>query len=191
MEERTPTNETPDFETPANPDEAVIQEEKAASDANKPEPGDPQAELLKFQSEAAEWKDKYLRIYAEFENFRTRNAREKTALILTATEGLMKDLLPVADDFERSLKVMESASDVESIREGVELVYHKFSGILAQKGLKAMESIGKPFDADFHEAVSQVPAPDASQKGLVIDEVEKGYFLNEKTIRFARVIIGS
>lgn len=145
----------------------------------------------KFQAEAAEWKDKYLRLYAEFENFRTRSSREKMALISTATEGLMKELLPVMDDFERSLKAMDTAGDVDSLREGVQLVYHKFSGILQQKGLKAMEAIGQAFDADFHEAVTQIPAPSPEQKGLVIDEIEKGYSLHEKTIRFAKVIIGS
>jgi molecular chaperone GrpE len=145
----------------------------------------------KLRAESAEWKDKYLRLYAEFENFRSRSSKEKMALISTANEGLMKDLLPVMDDFERSLKAMDSAADVQSLREGVQLVFHKFSGILQQKGLKAMEAIGKPFDPDFHEAVTQIPAPDPEQKGQVIDEIEKGYSLNDKTIRFAKVIIGS
>lgn len=149
------------------------------------------SEEEKARAEAAEWKDKYLRIYAEFDNFRSRSSREKVALISTATEELMKDLLPVMDDFERSLKAMETAADVESLREGVQLVFHKFSGILRQKGLKPMESIGKEFDADFHEAVTQIPAPEPAQKGLVLDEIEKGYSLNDKTIRFAKVIIGS
>ncbi len=150
-----------------------------------------QSELDKLRAEAADWKDKYVRLYAEFENFRTRTSKEKVVLISTASEGLMKDLLPVLDDFERSLKAMETAADVQSLREGVELVFHKFSGILQQKGLKAMEAVGKPFDADFHEAITQFPAPDPSQKGLVIDEVEKGYSLHDKTIRFAKVIIGA
>jgi molecular chaperone GrpE len=145
----------------------------------------------KAKAEAAEWKDKYLRLYAEFDNFRSRSSREKVALISTATEDLMKELLPVMDDFERSLKAIETSKDVESLREGVQLVYHKFSGILRQKGLSPMESIGKAFDADFHEAVTQIPAPDPAKTGLVVDEIEKGYSLNEKTIRFAKVIIGS
>lgn len=150
-----------------------------------------QSEGEKLRAEAADWKDKYLRLYAEFENFRSRTSREKVALISTASEGLMKDLLPVLDDFERSLIAMETAADVQSLREGVELVFHKFTGILQQKGLKAMESVGKPFDADFHEAITQFPAPDPSQKGLVMDEVEKGYSLHDKTIRFAKVVIGA
>jgi molecular chaperone GrpE len=145
----------------------------------------------KLRAEAADWKDKYVRLYAEFENFRHRTSREKLALVSTASEGLMKDLLPVIDDFERSLKAMESAQDITSLKEGVEIIYHKFLLTLTQKGLKAMETVGKPFDADIHEAVTQFPAPTPEQKGLIIDELEKGYALNEKTIRFAKVVIGS
>jgi len=150
-----------------------------------------QSEIEKARAEAAEWKDKYVRLYAEFENFRSRTSREKIAMVGTASEGLMKDLLPVIDDFERSLKAMETSDEVSSLKEGVDLVFHKFTGLLHQKGLKAMETIGKPFDADFHEAITQFPAPDPSQKGMVIDELDKGYSLNDKTIRFARVIIGA
>ncbi len=150
-----------------------------------------QSEIEKAKAEAAEWKDKYVRLYAEFENFRSRTSREKIAMVGTASEGLMKDLLPVIDDFERSLKAMETSDEVSSLKEGVDLVFHKFTGLLHQKGLKAMETIGKPFDADFHEAITQFPAPDPSQKGMVIDELDKGYSLNDKTIRFARVIIGA
>lgn len=176
-----------DLQAEFNSAETDNQQEAAVN----PEETKVQTEAEKLQAEAAEWKDKYLRLYAEFDNFRARSSREKIALISTATEGLMKDLLPVLDDFERSLKAMESSADVDSLREGVQLVFHKFSGLLQQKGLKAMEAIGKPFDADFHEAVTQIPAPDPAQKGQVIDELEKGYSLNDKTIRFAKVIIGS
>jgi molecular chaperone GrpE len=100
-------------------------------------------------------------------------------------------LLPVIDDFERSLKAMETAPDLTSLKEGVEIIYHKFLLTLTQKGLKPMETVGKPFDADIHEAVTQFPAPTPEQKGMIIDELEKGYALNEKTIRFAKVVIGS
>jgi len=150
-----------------------------------------ESELDKLKNEAADWKDKYIRLYAEFENFRQRTSKEKLALISTATEGLMIEILPVIDDFERSMKAMETASEINSLREGVELVYHKLLKTLNQKGLKPMESIGKPFDAEFQEAITQIPAADPTQKGNVIDEVEKGYTLNDKTIRFAKVVIGS
>jgi molecular chaperone GrpE len=150
-----------------------------------------ESELDKLKNEAADWKDKYIRLYAEFENFRQRTSKEKLALISTATEGLMIEILPVIDDFERSMKAMETASEINSLREGVELVYHKLLKTLNQKGLKPMESIGKPFDAEFQEAITQIPAADPTQKGIVVDEVEKGYTLNDKTIRFAKVVIGS
>jgi molecular chaperone GrpE len=149
------------------------------------------SETDKLKAEAADWKDKYVRLYAEFENYRQRTSKEKIALIGTATEGLMKDLLPVIDDFERSLKAIESASDIASLKEGVDLVYQKLFKTLSQKGLKAMESIGQPFDAELQEAITQFPAPTPEQKGQVIDEVEKGYTLNDKTIRFAKVISGA
>lgn len=169
----------------------VVSENSESGNENSSAETKEQSENEKLRAEAADWKDKYLRLYAEFENFRSRTSREKVALISTASEGLMKDLLPVLDDFERSLKAMESAADVQSLQEGVQLVFHKFTGILHQKGLKPMDSLGKPFDADFHEAITQIPAPDSAQKGLVIDEVEKGYSLHDKTIRFAKVIIGA
>ena len=186
MEKKQHQPENPEAEKELNPSETM----EAAAEATAAEEQQV-SELEKLRAEAADWKDKYVRQYAEFENFRARSSREKLALISTASEGLMKDLLPVLDDFERSLKAMETAADVQSLREGVELVFHKFTGILQQKGLKPMEAIGKPFDADFHEAITQFPAPDPSQKGLVMDEVEKGYSLNDKTIRFAKVIIGA
>ena len=179
-----------DMSTTTEANETVSDETATAAESSGTETNE-QSENEKLRAEAADWKDKYLRLYAEFENFRSRTSREKVALISTASEGLMKDLLPVLDDFERSLKAMETAADVQSLREGVDLVFHKFTGILQQKGLKAMESVGKPFDADFHEAITQFPAPDPSQKGLIIEEVEKGYSLHEKTIRFAKVVIGA
>jgi len=149
------------------------------------------SESDKLKAEAADWKDKYIRLYAEFENYRQRTSKEKVAMIGTASEALMKELLPVIDDFERSLLAIETSTDVAGIKEGVELVYHKLIKTLTQKGLKAMDSVGKPFDADFQEAITQFPAPTPEQKGQVIDEVEKGYTLHDKTIRFAKVVIGA
>ena len=149
------------------------------------------SELDKIKAESADWKDKYVRLYAEFDNFRHRNAKEKLALIGTATEGLMVDLLTVLDDFERSQKAMEASKDVDSLKEGVSLVYHKLHKLMSQKGLKAMDCVGQKFDPDFHEAITQFPAASPEQKGQVIDEVEKGYMLNNKTIRFAKVVIGA
>ena len=148
-------------------------------------------DLEKLRLEAADWKDKYVRLYAEFENFRHRTAKERLALIGTATENLMAELLPIIDDFERTQKALESAADIESLKEGIALVFHKMMKTLTQKGLKAMDSVGQPFDPELQEAITQFPAPTPEQKGKVMDVVEKGYTLNDKTIRFAKVVIGA
>jgi molecular chaperone GrpE len=157
-------------------------------------------DVEKLQAELAESKDKYLRLYAEFENFRRRTAKEKLDLINTAAEKVLTALLPIVDDFERSLKSIQQTIDKENptdeeitaVKDGVALIFNKLTRILEQQGLKAMESaIGKPFDIDKQESVTQIPAPTEEQKGKVIDELEKGYLLNEKIIRFAKVVVGS
>lgn len=188
MNKNAGTENTLDPQEMEGTENPTLSEEKTE---NQEETTDSNGELDKLKAEAADWKDKYIRLYAEFENFRHRTSKEKLALIGTATEGLMTELLPVIDDFERSMKAMEQATDVASLKEGVELVFHKLIKTLNNKGLKSMESVGKPFDADNHEAITQIPAPDPSQKGLVLDEVEKGYLLQDKTIRYAKVVIGA
>jgi len=149
------------------------------------------AETEKIGSELAELKDKYLRLYADFENFRRRTAKEKLELIGNANEGVLQALIPVVDDFERAMQSMETAEDVSAVKEGVSLIYNKLFKTLESKGLKPMVSKGEPFNADLHESVTQFPAPTEDLKGKVIDEVEKGYYLNDKVIRFAKVIVGS
>ena len=137
-------------------------------------------------------KDKYLRLFAEFENFRRRTAKEKSALIKTASEGLIIDLLPVVDDFERSLQIFKDNEAVQPMYEGIQLVYGKLSKTLAQKGLQPMEvEAGSDFDSEYHEAVAQTPAPEETLKGKIIDVVDKGYFLGDKVLRYAKVIIGA
>lgn len=145
----------------------------------------------KTTSELAELKDKYLRLYADFENFRRRTAKEKLDMINSANEGLLKSLIPVIDDFERAKQSMDSTDDIAAVKEGVDLIYTKFTKTLENKGLKPMVSKGEPFDADLHESITQFPAPSPDLKGKVIDEVEKGYYLNDKVIRFAKVIVGN
>ncbi|MBM3403058.1 MAG: nucleotide exchange factor GrpE [Bacteroidetes bacterium] len=145
----------------------------------------------KLKAESTEWQNKYLRLYAEFDNFKRRTSKERLELLQIAGKDVITDLLPVLDDFERAQKSIEIASDVNALREGVTLVQHKLKGILNQKGLKEMESIGKDFDADLHEGITNIPAPSPDLKGKVIDELEKGYLLNDKVIRFAKVIIGA
>lgn len=149
-------------------------------------------EVEKLKTELQESKDKYLRLYSEFENFRRRTARERLDLIKTASEDLMVALIPVMDDFERARKALEESEDHKTSKEGFDLIYNKFSNILSQKGLKAMnDGQGDDFNTEFHEAISQMPVEKKKLKGKIIDVVEKGYFLDEKVIRFAKVVIGA
>ena len=148
------------------------------------------SETEKLSAELAEAKDKYLRMYAEFENFRRRTAKEKVEMIQNASEGLIKELLPVVDDFERAYKSMETTTDITAIKEGIDLIFNKLQKTLANKGVKAMETKDTDFDVELHECITQFAAGD-DKKGKVIDEVEKGYFMNEKVIRYAKVIVGS
>lgn len=134
--------------------------------------------------------DKYLRLYAEFDNFKRRTAAERLELFKTANQEVLVALLPVLDDFERALRSMKTVSDINAVKEGVELVNGKLKNILTQKGLKQMDSLGKEFDSEFHEAVTNIPAPSLDLKDKVVDVLENGYFLNEKVVRFAKVVVG-
>ena len=147
-------------------------------------------ELEKLQGELEEAKDKYLRLVAEFDNFRKRTAKEKQELSATAGREVISALLVVMDDCERAEKQIEKSQDITAIKEGLALVFNKLKAIMQQKGLKAMESINQPFDADKHEAITEIPAPNEDMVGKVIDEVEKGYYLNDKLIRHAKVVVG-
>ena len=135
--------------------------------------------------------DKFLRLYSEFDNFRKRTAREKIELSKTAGEDIFKLILPLLDDFERGIKAADQATDVAAVKEGMQLIFQKFKNTLQTKGLVEMESKGLAFDADLHEAITNIPAPDESLKGKVVDELEKGYLLNGKVIRFAKVVVGA
>ncbi|WDF80505.1 nucleotide exchange factor GrpE [Mucilaginibacter sp. KACC 22773] len=145
----------------------------------------------KLKTELAQANDKYLRLYAEFDNFRRRTQKERAEARETEGKDLIIALLPVLDDFERAQRSMEKAVDVAPVKEGVTLIQNKLKNILAQKGLKEMESIGAPFDADLQEAITNIPAPTDDLKGKVIDEMEKGYTLKDRVIRFAKVIVGA
>ncbi len=149
------------------------------------------SEEEKLAAEVAEAKDKYLRLYSEFENFRRRNAKERIDLIKTASSDLMKELLPIVDDFERAKQANEKQEDIEVVKEGFDLISNKLFKTLQAKGLKVMETEkGTSFDADLHEAVTQFPAEE-ELKGKIIDTLEKGYYLDDKVIRFAKVVIGA
>lgn len=152
-----------------------------------------QVELSKeeqLERQLEESVDKYKRLVAEFDNYKKRTSRERIELIQNAGQGVIKNLLPILDDFDRALQAMETAEDVVAVKEGVEIVNNKFRKLLESEGLKEMDVIGQPFDADYQEAITAIPAPTEDMKNKVIDVVEKGYFLNDKVIRFAKVVIG-
>lgn len=137
-----------------------------------------------------EMQDKYIRLSAEFDNYRKRTLREKIELTKIAGEGVLITILPVVDDFERARNSLQSTDNCEAVREGLELIYSKLTDFLRQNGVREMEVMNSPFDGDMHEAVTNVPVADESQRGLIIDVVQKGYTLNEKVIRFPKVVVG-
>ena len=147
-------------------------------------------ELEDAQAVIEEQKDKYLRLSAEFDNYRKRTMKEKAELILNGGEKSISSILPVIDDFERAIKTMETAKDVKAVKEGVELIYNKFMATLAQNGVKVIETKDQPLDTDYHEAIAVIPAPSEEQKGKILDCVQTGYTLNDKVIRHAKVVVG-
>lgn len=169
-----------------------VEEQEESTEEETPAQEEEVDELTQLKAEVAEAKDKYLRLYSEFENFRRRTSKEKLDLVNSASEGLIKVLLPVLDDFERADKSMTEDADVKSLKEGVDLIFNKFKGALEQKGLKEIEvGAGSEFDVEFHEAITQIPAPSEELKGKIVDVVEKGYQLNDKVVRFAKVVTGA
>ncbi|WP_148371949.1 nucleotide exchange factor GrpE [Bacteroides bouchesdurhonensis] len=147
-------------------------------------------ELDEANATIEEQKDKYLRLSAEFDNYRKRTIKEKAELILNGGEKSISSILPVIDDFERAIKTMETAKDVKAVKEGVELIYNKFMAALGQNGVKVIETINQPLDTDYHEAIAVIPAPTKEQKGKILDCVQTGYTLNDKVIRHAKVVVG-
>ena len=152
--------------------------------------GGREEEIERLKDEVQEQKDKYLRLFAEFDNFRKRSARESLELRQTAGKEVIISLLDVLDDCDRAEKQLQTTENINQIREGVQLVFSKLRSVLQAKGLKAMQSIGAEFDVEKHEAITEIPVSDPALKGKVIDEVQKGYYLNDKIIRFAKVVIG-
>lgn len=152
---------------------------------------DVQEEVNEWEEKHKQINDKYLRLYSEFENFRKRTAKEKLELLSTAGGGVIKKMLPVLDDFDRAILANDESEDAEILKEGFLLIRQKMFGILAQEGLKPMEALKTAFDTDLHEAITQIPSPTEEHKGKVVDVVETGYFLNEKVLRFAKVVIGN
>jgi len=145
-----------------------------------------------LEQEIAQWNDKYLRLYSEFDNYRKRSIKERIELSKTAASDLITTLLPVLDDFERALNAMDTDEDKENaIIDGINLIYNKLKNILSQQGLERMKVMGEEFDTDFHEAMTNIPAPKPELKGKVVDVIQNGYLLNGKVIRYAKVVVGS
>ncbi|MBA3901841.1 MAG: nucleotide exchange factor GrpE, partial [Bacteroidetes bacterium] len=135
--------------------------------------------------------EKHLRLYSEFDNYRKRTAKERIETVATASADTISNLLPILDDFERALKSAENTTDIEALKEGILLVYQKFLGNLTKKGLEPMNAAGEVFDPEIHEAITNIPAPNEDMIGKIVDEVEKGYLLNGKVIRYAKVVVGN
>lgn len=181
----------------ANQGEVVVEDvnstpaEEQAVEADVAEVAeDSEDKLAGLEAELAKEKKEYLFLMAEFDNFRKRTLKEKSELIKNAAESAFKGLLPIVDDFERALKATEGSEDAASIREGMELIYKKLKKYMEQNGVKEMDPEDREFNADRHEAISAVPVPDESQKGKILDTVEKGYTINDKVLRHAKVVVG-
>lgn len=147
-------------------------------------------ELEDLRYKMSEMNDKYIRLSAEFDNYRKRTLKEKSELIKTAGGDVLSDILPVADDFERALQSMETAADIDAVKDGIGLIFNKFKEFLSNKGIVEIEAVNQEFDTDLHEAITKIPAPEEDLKGKVVDVIQKGYKIDEKVIRFAKVVVG-
>lgn len=187
-------NQEEELKTQATPnecdEETVGQETSQENEAPLTEEEKLAQELEKANEQIEEQKDKYLRLSAEFDNYRKRTMKEKAELILNGGEKSISSILPIVDDFERALKNMETATDVTAVKEGVELIYNKFMSVLGQNGVKVIETKEQPLDTDYHEAIAVIPAPNEALKGKILDCVQTGYILNDKVIRHAKVVVG-
>lgn len=176
-----------------NPSEEATQEEPQAEERQEgtelSEEEKLKEELAKAQEENASMQDKYLRLSAEFDNYRKRTLKEKSELIKSASERVITDILPVLDDLERALQNMQKSEEAKALTEGVELIHGKFLKVLSQQGLKKIETEGKEFDTDYHEAIAMIPASSEEMKGKILDCVQTGYTLNDKVIRHAKVAV--
>ena len=168
--------------------------DKTASKSKKNKPEDKEVEKNssenEIQKEDQNFKEKYIRLYSEYENYRKRTAKEKIDLITNASENVIKELLPILDDFERAIENNKNVEDASVLKEGFDLIYSKMHKGLINQGLKPMEANGKDFDSEIHEAITKIPAPNEKLKGKIVDVIEKGYQINEKVIRYAKVVVG-
>jgi len=168
-------------------DKEKLQEELKAFEQKSNELQD---ELKAFEEKTQVLHDKYLRLSAEFDNYRKRTLKEKSEMIKTASEDLIRKFIPFIDDIERGLTAVNASPDVNAVKDGMNLIYGRFKDFLGQNGVKEIEALDQEFDTDFHEAVTKIPAPEESKKGKVVDVIEKGYMLYDKVIRFPKVVVG-
>ena len=170
-------------------EEATETKAEAAEEATA-EAGSDADKVKELEEKCAKLHDDYIRLYADFENYKKQALKARSELIKSAGEGIFANMLPLVDDFERAMKAMENATEVSSVKEGVDLIYNKFNSFLAQNGVTPIETQGAAFNVDFHEAVTMIPAPSEDLKGKVVDCTQKGYMLKDKVLRFAKVIVG-
>jgi len=185
MKNKKHSEENPEINEPVQAPEATPSLESTEQAADQIED-----ELGQITQKCAELNDKNLRLMAEFDNYRKRTLKERMDLLKSAGEGVLVNMLPLVDDFERAMKAMETSEDLESVKDGVSLIYDKFIAFLLQNGVKAIPDVNETFNTDLHEAITTFPAPSDEMKGKIIDCASKGYTLNDKVIRFSKVVVG-
>lgn len=187
------TNEVPIEKKNTGENKEEETKEQAADnkkEAEKTAEKEPKSESEQLKEQLMKLNDKYIRLSAEFDNYRKRTLKERMELLKNAGEDVLSNILPVVDNFERAIKTMESSSDIDAVKEGVQMIYKNFKDFLSQRGVQEIEAKEKDFDTDLHEAVSKIPAPDKKMRGKILDVIEKGYKLNDKVIRYAKVVVG-
>jgi molecular chaperone GrpE len=185
MAEEKKTTEGNDTQTAqAEENIAVENEQTTQPEADKKE------ETVDFAGQFEDMRDKYIRLSAEFDNYRKRTLREKSDILKYGSEEVLKDLLPVVDDLERALKVIETATDINAVKDGLSLIVNKFNEFMKSKGVKEIDAVGQELNTDLHEAIAKFPAQEEAQKGKIVDVVQKGYMLNDKVMRFSKVVVG-
>ncbi len=185
MAEERSTAEVNDAQTAQAEENIIINnEQNTQPEAEKKE------ETIDFAGQFEDMRDKYLRLSAEFDNYRKRTLREKSDILKYGSEEVLKDLLPVVDDLDRALKVIETATDINAVKDGLSLIVNKFNEFLKSKGVKEIDAVGQELNTDLHEAITKFPVQDEAQKGKIVDVVQKGYMLNDKVMRFSKVVVG-
>jgi molecular chaperone GrpE len=188
--DREKVNEELEIEAPESAEQAEVQDKKENKKEKAHKKSKIEEQLERAESEILELKDKHIRLQAEFDNYRKRTLKERMELLKTASESLLVNILPVIDDFDRAVQTIDTIEEDSHLKDGVMLIYNKFQDFLKQNGVKEIEAKEKIFDTDLHEAITTIPAPSEELKGKIVDVVQKGYYLNDKVIRFSKVVIG-